>query len=129
MKPYMQFQWGQWYCGVRALNATRIGVGNTQEEAYYDWQIRTSHPAIAREEEARSLKILREFDANRALRANPAATTCPECNMAVRDNICTNRDCKYCGPGWTLGEREKAWRNHGAEERTTGSQYDYTGRE
>ena len=86
----MQFQWGQWYCGVRALNASRIGVGDTQEEAYRDWQVRTSHPAIARAEEARILKILREFDADRALRANPAATTCPECNIIYAPIVIAN---------------------------------------
>ena len=61
---------------------------------------------------------------------NTERRTCPECNLPVIDNKCTNRDgCNYRGPGWTLAEREEAWRNHGVEERTTGAYYDYTGRE
>lgn len=56
--------------------------------------------------------------------------TCPLCNIEVKDNKCTNSDgCNYRGPGWTLQQREKAWRNYGQEERTTGAYYDYTGRE
>jgi hypothetical protein len=56
--------------------------------------------------------------------------TCPKCNMAVLNNKCSNKDgCSYRGPGWTLKERGAAWRNYGQEERTTGSQYNYTGRE
>lgn len=56
--------------------------------------------------------------------------TCPECNCRVVDNKCTNRDkCPYRGPGWSLAQREKAWRGHGVAERTTGAYYDYSGRE
>lgn len=129
MKPIMQFRHGIWYCHIRSANATNFGVGTTMEEAYHDWQVKTNHPALARAEEARILKIIREYAADVSVRTNTSSTTCPECNMAVMDNICINRHCNYCGPGWTLAQREKAWRNHGTEERTTGAQYNHTGRE
>ena len=45
-KPRLQFQRGNWYCSVRSLYATRIGVGETPADAYADWQIRTNHPDV-----------------------------------------------------------------------------------
>ena len=56
--------------------------------------------------------------------------TCPECNSEVKEGRCTNYGyCTYRGKGWTKEQRADSWARHGVEERTTGAQYDYTGRE
>lgn len=56
--------------------------------------------------------------------------TCPQCNAPIVDRKCTNRDgCLYRGTGWTDQQRREAWSQVGSWERTTGAQYDYTGRD
>lgn len=61
---------------------------------------------------------------------NNERKTCPECNSVIINGRCSNMNyCSYKGQGWTKDQRIAAWARHGTEERTTGSYYDYTGRD
>ena len=65
-KPILKYQRGNWYCHMRALLATRIGIGKPPALAYKDWQIKTDHPDIAKAERDRILDILRKAERERA---------------------------------------------------------------
>ena len=66
-----------------------------------------------------SRSITKDWDerVTKALAPKPVFNTCPECNFKVVNGRCTNRDCNYSGPGWTLEQRTQAWAQHGVEER------------
>lgn len=57
-----QQQRGKWYCFVKTLHASPIGVGNTREEAEDNYRRKTDPDYGGTEERARILNVLRNAD-------------------------------------------------------------------